>query len=240
MGSDKCNALRRLVYRFMPQKLQLLDDENVAWLPRLRSIHPADVAQSILLAVRAFETEADRLRATAWIRCWLLPLEDQRKWTFYRVTEIPTLPGCNEALSRITFALKQFTENASEPSHACIVRGSAFYACMLAKIKVNHVEEPQALYVSMWTTQPVFAVSCASKIHRRFKQAVQFAMRSDVFSIGEIRGSPEVAFKTALSTLSMFSVEAEGQRNPTADHQPPESLAVGSHGEQLSSGLGAT
>ncbi|KAK8759981.1 hypothetical protein V5799_028752 [Amblyomma americanum] len=243
MGPHKCFALRQLLHTITPKKLLLLDDENVDWLPRLRNIHPADVVQSIILAVRASETEADRLQRTAWIRCWLMPFDDQRTWKFYRVTEIPTLHGCNEALNRITSALKRFTEDGSEPYHAWIVRGSAVYACMLAKITVNEAEEPKVIYVAMWTTQPLFAVSYLKKIHWCIQEVVQLAIRSDVFKIGEIRASPEMAFKTALSTLrtvEKVAALAKGKRYHTANQQPQESLAVGSHGEQVPSVPGFT
>ncbi|KAK8758714.1 hypothetical protein V5799_003656, partial [Amblyomma americanum] len=240
MVVDKYRALHQHLRLFKPEELQLFDEENVEWLPRLRSIHPSYIVQHIISAVRAFETEAERLQRTAWIRCWLMPFDNQLTWALYSAAKIPALHECTEALTRMASLLKRITEDASEAPQACIVRGSAVYACLMAEVELNQPVERYAVYVCMWTTQPLLAVNCACRIAQRIQYILQIAIRSDLQRIGEVRGSPEVAWKTALSTLSKFPAEPKGQRYPTADQQPRETLAVGSHVEQLSSVLGRT
>ncbi|KAK8758715.1 hypothetical protein V5799_003653, partial [Amblyomma americanum] len=243
MAADEFKGLRVLLQTFEPEDLQLLDDENLEWLPRLRSIQPSKVVKCILKALKAFDKVAHRLQGIAWIRCWLMPFDEQRNWVFYSVTEKPTLQGCNEALTRMTTALKRLNDDASEVPHAWIVRGSAVYACLLVEWRKDQSVERYAVYVSMWTVQPLFAVTCSTKISRRIQEVLQFAFGSVNLLFKEIRGNPEVALNRALSTLSTlskFSAEVQGQRYPIADQQPWESLAVGSQGEQLSSVPGAT
>ncbi|KAK8783615.1 hypothetical protein V5799_010021 [Amblyomma americanum] len=238
MGADEFNKLRVLLQTFEQEELQLLEDENTEWMPRLRSIPPSRIVKCILRALKSFDKEAHRLQGIAWIRCWLMPLEDQRKWKFCRVAETPTLHGCFEALTRISSDLKWLNDDASEAPHAWIVRGGSVHACLLAEMIVEERErvERYAVYVSLWTTQPLLAVRCGRHFIRRIQEVVQLAFGSVTFLFGEIRGSPEEALKTALSTQSNLSAQARGQRYLIADQKPRECLAVGSHKEKLFTG----
>ncbi|XP_077494545.1 uncharacterized protein LOC144105276 [Amblyomma americanum] len=172
-----------------------------------------------------------------------MPFDDQRNWVFYRVKERPTFHGFNEALTRMTSALNRLNDDASEVPHAWVVRGSAVYACLLVELIEHYSVGRYAVYVSMWTTQPLFGVTCSCRIPLLIQEVFQFAFGRVTFLFGKIRGSPEVALKRGLSTLSTqskFSAEPQGQRYPITDQQPRESLAVGFHGEQLTSVPGAT
>ncbi|KAK8758711.1 hypothetical protein V5799_003658 [Amblyomma americanum] len=229
MDAEEFNKLRKLLQTFEPEELQLLEDENTEWMPRLRSIPPSRIVKCILRALKSFDKEAHRLQGIAWIRCWLMPLEDQRKWKFCRVAEIPTLNGCFEALTRMSSDLKWLSDDASEAPHAWIVRGGSVHASLLAEMIVEERErvERYAVYVSMWTTQPLLAVSCGRQITRRIQDVVQLAFGSVSFLFGEIRGSPEEALKTALRTQSTLSAQAKGQWCTIADQQPRERFGGG-------------
>ncbi|KAL1467833.1 hypothetical protein MTO96_041885 [Rhipicephalus appendiculatus] len=94
------------IERVSAQDRQCLDEENVAWIPRLGFLPPTMAFREIRRVLNASYTVSLRLERVAWLYCWLLPRRKIRPWLLFRFGASALHADCPTLLKALAKALQ--------------------------------------------------------------------------------------------------------------------------------------
>ncbi|XP_037526210.1 uncharacterized protein LOC119403340 [Rhipicephalus sanguineus] len=192
------------VERVCAEDLQCLDEENVAWIPRLGILQPTLAFREIRRVLYASYTVSMRLERVAWLYCWLLPRRKIRPFS-----RRPT-----------TLSLR----------HVC----GTYYACLINKFPGPNSPEHTVMFLVLWSGQRFAAAYAGTDDEQlRLTAGIHVALRGEsvqllmglhadldvAFSAGrqDVGGTPLFRLGRNLSTVARILGQPDPQQQ-AVDH----------------------
>lgn len=151
-----------------------LDDENVAWIPRLGLLKPKMAFREIQRVLEASYTVFLRLERAAWLYCWMLPRRKIRPWLLLRFGTSALHADCATFLAAVTKALR-----SDRLPSTLSVRNfcGTYYVCLISKYPNPSPREYAVMFLVLWSGKR-FAAAYArtGEEQRRLATAIHVAL----------------------------------------------------------------
>ncbi|KAL1428144.1 hypothetical protein MTO96_025545 [Rhipicephalus appendiculatus] len=161
MSASILAALFVHIERVPVHVLQLMDNDNEDWLPRLRSVRPEMVVQEIR---RVLEASADPLRV-AWFYNWLMSRQRICPWLLIRFVATTLPVDYCELLTNVANALQTITRRPMTV-RARNVRGTC-YVCLIYNDVNPQYGGSGVMFLVLWQGQRFAAAYAETNVELR-------------------------------------------------------------------------
>lgn len=217
MKIRELTKLRPLLEALPPQELCCLDDFQLDWLPKLRSLPPDSIPKAICDAAGVVEPWANLVSVFANIRCWLMQRLHFQPWDIYRFVEAPRMGGYMEFFNRMIRFLRL---RGAYPTIAVNERENVVHACMVIEDADDRCMELGVMYMFFRTAHCLVAVHClGGSIHPRLEAALYVAGCGVIL----IRNLPYTDLRRAIDDVRRFlGILTRNRRPQERLHSPAE------------------